>query len=222
MIRVSMGLFAKFYEVRPAGQVRIVRDIRMRLANPEGYIQRDPYGPLRNTLRATHCVTGDVETFEDALPGFVDGQRVEQRKELYRDLGGRYIDFWRSKDATFFKVPSVEVEISGLMILVSPEVGMRTSDGEQALKLWFNSKKPTIQARQVIVHLMNLAKERSAEWRDRWHCGILDIRRGSIPLPPTPAKDFEFGLSGQVAAFLQIWEQLDEQAQRAAAEGEAA
>ena len=117
MVRISVGLFAKFYEVRPAGQVHIVRDLRMRLANPKGYMLRDFYGSLRSTLRGTHWTTGDITTFENALPASVDSQKQEQRKEHY------------------------------------------------------------------------------------------------------PARDFELGLSGQVAAFLQIWNQLDEQAQRAEKDG---
>ena len=219
MVRISVGLFAKFYEVRPAGQVHIVRDLRMRLANPKGYMLRDFYGSLRSTLRGTHWTTGDITTFENALPASVDSQKQEQRKEHYRDIGERYIEFWRTKNANYFQVPTIDVEIGGLVIVVGPEVGMRTDDGYQALKLWFNSKPPSVQARQVIVYLMNLAKDRSAGWSERWHSGIWDIRRENIPLPVSPARDFELGLSGQVAAFLQIWNQLDEQAQRAEKDG---
>ena len=218
MPRIPLSSFARFYEVRPADQVRIVRDIRNRLMNPDDYMGRDFYGPLRQTMRRTHWATGDIGTFEDALGPLVDSQQVEARKDHYRRIGERYIDFWKSRDASYFPVMPVDVDLSDLTIVVSPEVGMRAGGDYQALKLWFNAEVPTRQARQVVVHLMNRANVQSDQWQTRWHSGIWDIRRGNIPLPVNPARDFELGLVGQVAAFLRIWEDLDEQAQRAIAE----
>ena len=49
--------------------------------------------------------------------------------------------------------------------------------------------------------------------------GYLGYQEKHVPLPVNPARDFELGLAGQVAAFLRIWEDLNEQAQRAIAEG---
>ena len=208
MPRVPMSMFAKFYEVRPAKQVSIVREIRARLNAPDLYMSRDYYGPLRQVIRQTHWATRNIATFEDALPPLLDVQT--RKRDHYRDIGQSYIAFWINKDATYFPVTPVDVAIGDLTINVNPEGGMRSDGDDQVLKLWFNVVRPSRQTRQVIVHLMNLAKAQSNEWQPRWHPGILDIRRRNVPLPVGQARDFELGLSGQAAAFMRIWEDLEQ------------
>ena len=210
MPRVPMSMFAKFYEVRPAEQVSIVREIRARLNAPDRYIRRDYYGPLRQVIRQTHWTTGDIGTFENALPPLLDVQT--RKKDHYRDLGRSYIDFWMNKDATYFSVLPVDVAIGDLTINVNPEIGMRSNGDDQVLKLWFNAVRPSRQTRQVIGHLMNLAKAQSNGWQPRWHTGLWDIRRRNVPLPVGQARDFELGLDGQAAAFMRIWEDLERKA----------
>ena len=212
MPRVSFGMFSRFYDERPAGQVRVVRDIRSRVADPKRYIQRDLYGPLRNTLRWTHWATGDIMTFENALPPFLAKQKKEFRRKHYEDIGQDYIAFWKAQDAMYFEIPAVDIEIGGLTIGVNPEVGLRTLYDYRVLKLWFNATKPTIRTRQVMEYLMGRAKQESDAWSDQWEAGIWDVRRQSIPLPRRIPQDFEIGVVGQVAAFLRIWTHLDEQA----------
>ena len=219
MPRISIASFAKFYEVRPAAQVRIVRDIRSRMMDPERYFARDFYWPLRNLLRTTHWATGDIGTFENAMQPFVYGLQDTRKKASYRILCESYVDFWKRSGATYFPIQTASVEIDGLTIVVSPEVGMRIGDDFQALKLWFNSIQPTRQARQIVIHLMDRANAINDHWQKRWHSGIWDVRRARIPLVVRPARDFELGLAGQIAAFLQIWNRLDEEAHRAVAEG---
>ena len=214
--RISMASFARFYESRPASQVSIVRDLRIRQANPKQYLRRDFYGLLRHTLRATHWGTGGIHTFEDALGPAVDRLEDARKKDPYRLLGRAYIDFWTAKGAEFFEVPAIHVEIGGLPIVVAPEAGMRVGYDSQVLKLWFNTLKPSRLARQILHHLMERARSSSAQWSNTWNIGVLDIRRQEIPPPIRESKDFELGVDGQVAAFLQIWERLDRQAKDAA------
>ena len=210
MPKIPMASFAKFYEVRPAEQVRIVRDIRVLLMDPERYIFRDYYGPLRNLLRATHWATRDIACFEDALEPFLEKQKIDDRRDHYRRLSESYIAHWRNVDGDCFAIPPTDVTISELTITVRPEVGLRTEGGDfQALKLWFNSDRPTRQARQIIVYLMNAAQEQSEAWNDRWYSAIWDIRRHSVLPPIKPARDLELGLNSQVAAFMHIWDVLD-------------
>ena len=210
MPRVLMSGFAKFCEARPHNQVRIVQEIRTQQVSADHYMRRDFYGPLKQLLRTTHWATTDVGTFENALAPFLDKQKQASKREHYRILGETYIDFWKNKEATHFQIRPVDIGIAGLTIGVNPEVGMRTSDGDyQALKLWFNTISPTRQTRQIIVHLMDRANNDA-----QWHSGIWDIRKRNIPLPVRTSKDFELGLIGQAAAFLKIWEDLDQEAQR--------
>ena len=212
MPKIPMSSFAKFYEVRPAEQVRIVRDIRTRLLDPERYMARDYYGPLRNLLRKTHWATGEIEDFEGALDPFLESQRFNDRKDHYERLGKAYVAYWRNVDGAHFAIPPIDVTISDLTIAVRPELGLQTEGGDyQALKVWFNSDRPSRQARQIMVYLMDRANEQSEKWSSRWYSGIWDIRRQNVLPPMQPARDLELGLTGQIAAFLHIWNELDRQ-----------
>ena len=209
-----MTQFAKFYEVRPADQVRIVRDIRMQIANPDdNYMARNFYGFLLQELRRTHFATGDIRYFEDNLETFVNGLQDKRKHQAYLAIGEAYVEWWNQRSGELFEVPSVGVEVDGLTIGVRPEVGIRNGRDFEVLKLWFNASKPSRQARQIILHLMGMARDLSQEWPSSWNVGIWDVRRQEIPPPIRTARDFELGLAGQVAAFMQIWERLDKQAE---------
>jgi len=211
---VPMASFAKFYEVRPAHQVSIVRDIRMQQADQEGYSGRDFYNGLRNTLRATHWRTGDIEVFKAALGPLLDEQTKANKKEHYRKIGESYVDMWESRNASYFEVPRVDIEINGLIIRVHPEVGMRTDDGDlHPLKLWLNSGRLTRQGRQASIYLMERAQAESEAWSSRWQPHMWDVRRKNLLPQMVRARDFVLGLSGQAVAFLQIWNDLERHAQ---------
>ena len=213
MPRISMAQFARFYEVRPADQVRIVRDIRLQLANPDdNYMARNFYGLLLRQIRRTHWATSDIRDFENALHPFVQTLKDQRKHQPYLAIGEAYIEYWKRRSGELFEVPSVNVDISGLTIGVRPEVGIRAGRDLEVLKLWFNANKPSRQARQIILYIMDRARSSSQEWRDSWNVGIWDVRRKEIPPPIRTARDFELGLVGQVAAFLRIWETLDQQA----------
>ena len=106
MPKIPMSSFARFYEVRPAEQVRIVRDIRTRLMAPDRYITRDYYAPLRNTLRATHWATNDIGYFEDALEPFLEKQKLD-RRDHFRSVSESYVSYWRNVEGTYFAIPEV-------------------------------------------------------------------------------------------------------------------
>ena len=211
MPKVPVKMFAGFYEGRPAKQVSIVRTIRTRLINPEMYMAHNYYGALRNAIRDTHWATRNIETLQDALDPLIGNIRPDKQQN-YRTAIESYIRFWRDRGASYFPVKAVDVEMAGLTIAVTPELGMQTGDDFQVLKIWFDAKGPTQPARQVIHYFVDRAREQSNEWEDYWHSGILDVRRRNIPLPPRNAKDFELGLYGQIAAFSQIWNELEQQA----------
>ena len=208
MLKVPIGSFARFYEARPADQVRIVRDIRNRLVDPEGYTQRDYYHQLRVGLRKTHWSTGDISTLDSARETFL-GIVHEHKRDHYRAILDSYIDLWMVGDRSCFRIKSVDVEVGALTIGVTPEVGMRIGADSYALKLWFNSKPPTRPARQVINYAMDRASKVSDDWDQDWNLAIWDVRRKHILPPLRVARDFELGLMGQIAAFLQIWDELD-------------
>ena len=103
MPSISMTQFAKFYESKPAGQVVVVREIRMQLADPPTepnyYMKHNFYGLFLLKLRQTHWASHDIQDFEDSLPSFVrglspnppkdtDGRREESGRGV-RELQGK-------------------------------------------------------------------------------------------------------------------------------------
>jgi len=209
MPTVPIASFARFYKARPPDKVRIVRDIRIQQSDPEGYAGRDYYNDLRNILRRTHWQTNDIEVFESALEQFLASQRNNLKKEHFRQIGEAYIRHWKRLNASLFDVLPVEVNVAGLTILVRPEVGMHTDDGDDyVLKLWLNSPRLTRQYRQANRYLMEQA--RTQAWPIDWQPALWDVRRENIPPPVSVARDFILGLEGQAAAFQQIWTKLDD------------
>ena len=174
---------------------------------------RNFYGFLLRQLRQTHWATGDLRDFAEALESFVSALEDQRKHQSYLAIGEAYIEYWNRRSGELFQIPSVSVDINGLTIGVRPEVGIRIGRDHEVLKLWFNAKSPSRQARQIILHIMDMARSSSQEWRNSWNIGIWDVRRQEVPPPIRTARDFELGLAGQVAAFLQIWETLDQQAQ---------
>ena len=207
--RVSVINFTKFCEAMPDRQEALVRQIRAQsLGTKKG---GDYYGPLKYLLRRCHWATNDLAIFENGLADLLSRQTKTTKRDNYRRIGEAYIDYWRDRATEYFPVSSADVDIEGLTVSVKPEVGMRTKDGDrQILKLWFNRTSPTRTARRIIGHLLGQVNA-----NPQWLPGIWDIKQRNIPLPVLPPDGFDLALAGQAAAFLRIWDELD---QRAAAE----
>ena len=176
---------------------------------------RNFYGFLLQELRRTHWATGDIRYFENSLHTFVNNLQDQRKQQPYLAIGEAYVEYWNRRSGELFEVPAVSVDIDGLTIGVRPEVGIRNGRDIEVLKLWFNANTPSRQARQIMLHIMGMARDSSDEWQNSWNFGIWDVRRQMIPQPIRTARDFELGLAGQVAAFMQIWQRLDEQAELA-------
>ena len=208
--RVSVFNFSEFCEARPDRQESVVLKIRKRTLDPKkGF---DYYGPLKHLIRRTHWATNDLATFESALDPFLNGQKKVTMADNYRCMADAYIDYWDGRANAYFPVlvTTPDVVIEGLTIRATPELGMLTKDGDrQILKLWFNRVSPTRQARLIVGHLMGKVNPNS-----QWHIGIWDIKQRNIPLPVLAPDGFDLVLAGQAAAFLRIWEGLDQEAQQ--------
>lgn len=203
---IAMTSFARFYDAPSVEKVRIVRDARDYAFNPRGYRERDYYRDFRNTLRTDHWKTNDINIFANALGPLVSKQSNISKAEHFLTLGESYIDFWTQQDAEFFKVPESSIEIAGLRIRVTPEVGMRINGQNFVLKLWLNSPKAKRQYRQAIQFMTTLDINKS--WQTDWQPALWDVRRmeilSSVPVP----KEFVSALEGQAAAFQQMWVSL--------------
>jgi len=202
---VAIATFARFFEATPSGRVRVVRDARLFQSDPKSYAKRDYYFDLRNTLRQTHWQTNDISTFEAALDPLIAKQTIPGKQEHVRTIGRAYIDFWKKRDAQFFRVAPSIVEITGLRIHVVAEVGMRYNGDNLALKLALAAPKPTRHFRQVIQYLTTEGLRN----RPNLQQAIWDVRREEIlPHVPIP-RDFRLALEGEAVAFRQIWESLN-------------
>jgi hypothetical protein len=203
---VPVAAFARFSEATMGQRVRVVRDARLYRSDPTSYAQRDYYFDLRNTLRKTHWQPGShgLEAFEAAIDPMVARQKARGKAEHYRVISAAYLDFWQKRDAQFFAIPPSHVDLAGLAINVTAEIGMKYGGDNLALKLVLTAPKPTRHFRQVIQFLSDEAYENRA-----FQPAIWDVRRHEIlPRVPTP-RDFRLALEGDAMAFQQIWQSLD-------------
>ena len=203
---VPMTMFARFYDATGPEKVRVVRDARIMASDPQGYRGRDYYLQLRNLLRQTHWQTDDIDTFEDAL-GYLIADTRHDKREHYDAIGRAYVDFWRRRQASCFEVPPSTVQIAGLSVRVSLEIGMKYSGNDLALKIWWNAPRPKKAFRQAAQFLTELA---SADWPAHWTPALWDVRREEILPPLRIPRDFAFAVEGQAMAFQQIWTSLGE------------
>jgi hypothetical protein len=189
-----------------AQRVRVVRDARLYRSDPKSYGARDYYFELRNTLRKTHWLGEDngLGAFEAAVESMLSRLKVKGKADHYKVISAAYIEFWKERGAQFFRIPPASVDLAGLPINVSAEVGMRYDGNNLALKIVFTAPKPTRHFRQVIQFLSDEAFENRSIQPAIW-----DVRRGEIlPRVPTP-RDFRLALEGDAMAFQQIWQGLD-------------
>ena len=208
MPTVSLLQFSNFCEVRPAGQVAIVRQVREQLANPDGFRRHNFWGFMHDNLRKTHLGSGDINVFESSMNLFVMGLSDMRKKEPYRQFGRAYIDYWKQRGGKLFPVSPVSIDIGGLGIRVRPEIGIEDANGDrQVLQIWWKRDSPSVPTRRVIYHLLGQARD--TDWDSSWHVGLWDVRKKSVPLPPAKPRDFEMGLAAQAASFLHIWGVLD-------------
>ncbi len=205
---VALATFARFSEASMSQRVRVVRDARLFRSDPESYTGRDYYFDLRNTLRKTHWQpgAGSIEAFEAALDTLLaKADKVKGRADHYEAISEAYITFWKKQDAQFFPVAPSNVELAGLSIHVTAEVGMRYDGNNLALKLILTAPKQTRHFRQVIQFLSDEAFLN----RPNLQPAIWDVRRGEIlPRVPIP-KDFRLALEGDAAAFRHMWGGMD-------------
>lgn len=205
---VALATFARFSEATMSQRVRVVRDARLFRSDPDSYAGRDYYFDLRNTLRKTHWQPGasKIESFEAALDGLLTrASKVKGRADHYKAISEAYIAFWKKRDAQFFPVAPTNIELVGLSIHVTAEVGMRYDSNNLALKLLLAAPKQTRHFRQVIQFL----SDEAFEDRPNLQPAMWDVRRGEIlPRVPIP-KDFRLALEGDAMAFQQIWRSLD-------------
>lgn len=202
---VGLATFARFYDASASEKSRVIREAISFVADHDKYAHRAYYGVFRNTLIQTHWATNELSDFEGAVSGMVKKLKRAHQQENYETVSEAYIRYCKRQDGIqFFRIPPATLDISGLRILVNPDIGMRRIGDTFALKLWWTAKRPKRSYRQAIQHLMTLAQN------DGWQAGAIpalwDVRREEIMhVVPIP-KDFEMVIVGEAAAFKAMWD----------------
>ncbi len=208
---VPLTAFARFFEATPSEKVKMVREARLFQGDPGGYALRAYYGAFRNALRQTHWRGSNLGTFEATLDDVIADQNSEPKRQHYRDLSKAYIDFWKTHDdAEIFPVPVAEMEIAGLKLRVTAELGISYGGADYALAVYLRAPKPTRLYRQAVQYLTQRA--RSGQWNPEWTAATYDVRRRII-LPDLQMRpqDLRLALEGAAANFQQIWNSLETQ-----------
>ena len=206
-IEIPISSFLRFYEASPAHKVRMVQDSRESQYNPQGYVFRDYYRVMRDTMRSTHWRTGDLGAFKNANESWPITSTETSKIEAYRQISSGYIRFIEKHADHTFDLSMATEKFANLILRLSLDVGVVTTGGERlALKLWYPSKGPTRLYRQGFEHLTTVVA--SDSWGEGVKPAILDTRRSRVLKAMKPPKDVELSLRGQAAAFEAIWNDL--------------
>ena len=205
MKEVSVSTFTRFCVSSPATRERTVLAFAGLLKDSSGF---NPNGALVGLFRRTHWETGEIDILVDAQPNLNPmAKQYESRKTRFEELKQAYIELWRSRDASFFKVEPIGVSVGELIVRVDPEVGMRTVDGERALKLWLNAKEMPQRLSHVYHYLFGEASK-DTDWPVERHLGIWDVPRLALPLPPRLPDTIEDIVVSAASDFMDRWQRL--------------
>ena len=206
MKEVSVSTFARFCVSSPATRERTVLAFAGLSGDSGGF---SPYGPFLALLKRAHWKTGEIDSLVDAQPNLNPmAKQYESRKTRFEELKQAYIELWRSRDASFFKVEPIGVSVGELIVRVDPEVGMRTVDGERALKLWLNAKEMPQRLSHVYHYLFGEAST-DTDWPVERHLGIWDVPRLALPLPPRLPDTIEDIVVSAASDFMDRWQRLE-------------
>ena len=171
----TMPVFADFYVAGDTGRETIVKNFK----NGEGF---NYYGPLTALVRR-YLRSGDIEGLRSARVNLnpTDERGVKRAADL-ESVKLDLLELWTSRPAEYFEVPTVGVSVGDLTIKVAPEVGMRTADGERALRLWYNPT-PMEPRRARVYHYLLTEASKNLRW-SQFEARVWDVRRKAIPIPP--------------------------------------
>ncbi len=165
-----------------------------------------PYTALRGMIQRTHWSTGSLDALIEAKPNIKEDDPDYARKMAdAEDVKRDYIAEWRNREAKFFKVWRIDCRIGDLVIRVNPDVGMKTADGAQALKVRFGEARLPDDQYEVF-HYLSLEAARHPDWPG-WPIGIWHVRRRSVPLAPRLPDSIEGDVLSAVSEFMQLYKE---------------
>lgn len=199
MINTPISVFARFAgATTPSDEIRVVEEAR------EDYeAAHDYWKQLREAIEEG-IRTGNLEKAVDKAI-----RTASSRKSaLYEDVGHRFLEWVRKNDVSFVgKLPAKKWEIGGLTVQVNPELVSEIGGARVVTKLWFREEKLNYRCRSVFLSLMN-----QTYGRDRGPYGVLEVRSGKLRLKGTDIKRVDAYLASKAAAFVTLWNYLDQSA----------
>ena len=197
---ITALMFSRFCVAGQNERRRIVEDF------VEGTSYPNPHAALRGMIQRTHWSTGSLDALIEAKPNIKEDDPDYARKMAdAEDVKRDYIAEWRSRKAEFFKVWRIDWPIGDLVIRVNPEVGMKTDDGAQALKVRFGAARLPDDEHEVF-HYLSLEAAKHPDWPG-WPIGIWDVRRRALPLAPRLPDSIEGDVLSAVSEFMQLYKE---------------
>lgn len=197
---ITVLRFSRFCVAGQNERRRIVEDLVEERHYP------NPHAALRGMIQRTHWSTGSLDALIKAKPNIKKDDCDYARKMADAEDGKRdYIAEWLNREAEFFKVGRIDWPIGDLVIRVNPEVGMKTCDGAQALKVRFGATRLPDDER-MIFHYLSLKAIECPKWPG-WPIGIWEVRRRSIPLAPRLPDSIEGDVLSATSEFMQLYKE---------------
>ncbi len=167
----------------------------------------DRYKAVKSMVQRTHWKTGDLNSLIEAKPN------VKRTNKHYEEIIARakevkraYVDFWTRRRASLFMVPQLDITVGNLPIRMNPDVGMRTPDGDQALKVRFGKDKLS-RRRNAVCYFLYGELEKDSSWPG-WGMSVWDVLNEAIYLPPT--RQMLDDIEGDVRAAIMDFKRLTE------------
>lgn len=195
-VRVNLTTFIDIASASGTAKVTALR----RFKNRGDY---DPRHDYWKRLR-----TAIVEYHESAEPDVLDlvaNTAASNKRENYRQCVQAYKNWAGSSRYSWFDPPAGDWEHAGVLVRVSPELGLRRGQQRLAIKLYFKTEPLTKLRADVILHLLQTVLLPTGGCTD---IGILDVRRSRLIQPTVEKPDIDAALRGEAGYIAAAWDSV--------------
>lgn len=196
MPEIPMTSFVDFVLANGPARLTRVRNVKRQM--------EEGYSPATDFYKGVR--EGIVDLHEGGLPQSYLDQVVRwahaKKQAHYSEIVAGYKKFLRRKNVVSFKTRSASWTFRTLTVHANPDLGLKIDGSSHLVKLYFKSEKLSQRRVEVVLHLMRrgLASRRVA---------LLDTRRGRLYSPSARRADMDAFLSGEAAAFIEMWRGID-------------
>ena len=201
MPTISLTTFVDYVSANGLSKVRTVGAAR-RESNLPYDPQRDFYKRLREAALSFSRGQLSESTFQD-LPKTLSDKK---KRTNFPPAIDAWIAWHSRVGGEFFLPPRGEYGSGELRVTVNPEIGIRFSKANLAIKCWFKTDAvPKARLKYVLATMrFGLPTNYSGD------VGILDVRRGILHKAGKLDSDLAILLHGEATGFMAIWDALGE------------